>query len=68
MCAENIVCISYIIDIEEDLMYSIIYFLKVGNPNKQTNMFNEHYRKPKTHKGQCCKTFQQNCIGWELVH
>lgn len=30
--------------------------------------FNEHYRKPKTHKGQCCKTFQQNCIGWELVH
>lgn len=30
--------------------------------------FNEHYRKPKTHKGQCCKTFQQNGFGWELVH
>lgn len=38
-----------------------------GWKSKQTDKymrewFNEHYRKPKTHKGQCCKTFQQNCI------
>lgn len=30
------------------------------------NWFNQHYRKPKTHKGQCCKTFEENCKTWHM--
>lgn len=31
------------------------------------NWFNQSYRKPKTRKGQCCKTFKENCICWKKL-
>lgn len=63
MCADNIVYIFYIIDIEEGLKYQNNYFLNTGQKKNKDRYvrqwFKENYRKPISGKGQCCKSFDQ---------
>lgn len=39
MCVGNIVCIFYMRDIDEEVWCQIVYFLKIGNLNKQIVLF-----------------------------
>lgn len=39
MCVDNIVCIFYMRDIGEGVWCQIVYFLKIGNLNKQIVLF-----------------------------